>query len=141
MWLAVIVQIIVGIVIQLNSIENSNASEQNALPTKLNNNAHCIICHTTAAKDDIVIVTSDAPAVQINKDLNAICLSCHSRSYGHGIDNKPLVNRNNLPLNSDGKISCAITCHNMHARSSDLVQSRYYLRLPASELCLSCHIK
>jgi hypothetical protein len=44
-------------------------------------------------------------------------------------------------MDIEGKITCAITCHDMHIKSDDRTQSRYHLRYEKNRLCLSCHNK
>ncbi|MDD2854507.1 MAG: cytochrome c3 family protein, partial [Desulfuromonadaceae bacterium] len=82
--------------------------------------------------------------------LDKICLGCHliepeepgtlGVGKGHATGKKPSYNFKNLPLESDGTINCATTCHNLHVSKDDnpqLYQNR--LRMNSNELCVSCH--
>ncbi len=78
----------------------------------------------------------------LRADLVAVCRKCHGVGFGHGVGKKPDMNRESLPLGTDGTITCAITCHNMHLKdATDWHQKRYHLRLPIGKLCISCHNK
>ena len=73
-------------------------------------------------------------------DLNGICLGCHEPGKGaHAIAEVPKINKHNLPLGPDGRITCAVTCHNVHTNSDDPAVINGLLRLHPNELCLSCH--
>lgn len=76
------------------------------------------------------------------RDPDSLCLKCHKPGKGdHAVGEVPKINRQNLPLGPDGKITCALTCHNVHTNSDDPVVIRGLLRLHPNELCLSCHDK
>jgi hypothetical protein len=78
---------------------------------------------------------------KLTLDYVAVCRQCHGVDFGHGVGRVPKLNREELPLDNNGKIACAITCHDMHVKSTDSIQSRYFLRLKGGGLCLSCHNK
>lgn len=70
----------------------------------------------------------------LKKDINELCLGCHQDRAGRGehkVGISPSGPVSGLPLN-DGKISCA-TCHNPHSKT------KFMLRKPVNEICLSCH--
>ncbi|MBI1921777.1 MAG: cytochrome C [Geobacter sp.] len=70
-----------------------------------------------------------------------VCAECHEQSsFGHGIGKRPELNRADLPLDNDGRITCATTCHEFHQKDGE-VFSQYHLRLSVNELCFSCHEK
>ena len=75
----------------------------------------------------------------MKQDLNKLCTRCHKQGKSdHAIGLKPEINRYSLPLDKEGKINCATTCHNIHSNSKG---KKGYLRQPARKLCLSCHDK
>lgn len=78
---------------------------------------------------------------KLSLDFNDVCRQCHGMAFGHGVGKTPRLNRGELPLDKDGKIACAVTCHNMHIQTDDHTQNRYHLRLKNPDLCLSCHDK
>ena len=86
---------------------------------------------------------SDVEEARVLKsDLNGICLGCHEPGKGdHAIGEVPRINKHNLPLGPDGRITCAVTCHNVHTNSDDPAVINGLLRLHPNELCLSCHDK
>lgn len=82
---------------------------------------------------------ASSPTRLMKHDLNALCTRCHKGSKGdHAVGLKPEINRYSLPLDEEGKINCATSCHNIHP---DTKGSKDYLRQPARSLCLSCHDK
>lgn len=80
-------------------------------------------------------------AKALKSDLNGICTGCHEPGKGdHAIGEVPKINIRHLPLDSDGKITCAVTCHDVHTKNIDNpAAKKRLLRLPQTELCLSCH--
>lgn len=79
---------------------------------------------------------------QLIKDPNLLCKECHPDSHqnNHKVGIKTKLNRANLPLDSEGKIVCAYTCHDMHPKKDSDFQKRL-LRTDPDTLCLSCHEK
>ncbi len=72
----------------------------------------------------------------LNNDIDALCSGCHMERLAageHKIGMSPPMTVKDLPLYS-GKVACT-TCHDPHAKTGGM------LRKPASELCLSCHVK
>jgi hypothetical protein len=78
---------------------------------------------------------------KLTLDYNALCRQCHGVDFGHGVGKSTKFNKEDLPMDMEGKITCAITCHDMHIKSDDRTQSRYHLRYEKNRLCLSCHNK
>lgn len=85
------------------------------------------------------LLPKDAPKVKIMKyDLNKLCTRCHKKGgKDHAIGLEPEINQSSLPLDEEGKINCAITCHNVHADAAETAAG--YLRQQERKLCLSCH--
>ena len=79
----------------------------------------------------------------LKSDLNGICTGCHEPGKGdHAVGNVPGINKRHLPLDREGRITCAITCHDVHTKNSDdPVVMKGLLRLHPTDLCLSCHDK
>lgn len=100
---------------------------------------HCEVCHVASEADLNSWFTFGSTKKKLRADFNALCLQCHNIALGHGVGKPPKINREQLPLDSEGKINCAITCHNMHVKSEDQKQSRYHLRTTVDRLCQSCH--
>lgn len=102
----------------------------------------CSLCHLLSAKELSRLTAADAAKRRLRADFVAVCLQCHGVGFGHGVGKKPDMNRESLPLDKDGKITCAVTCHNMHLKDPlSPHQDRYHLRLPSERLCVSCHDK
>ena len=123
---------------------------------KANANPHsetgdCSICHVAPADKLRGWFTFGSTKRELKYDLNQICLNCHTIEpahagggvlgvgKGHATGSKPAINRQNLPLASDGTVTCAITCHNMHVTSDDRQMQLKHLRVTANSMCLSCH--
>lgn len=107
-----------------------------------NENADCALCHVAPREKLESWFTFGSTKRQLTADHNALCRKCHGVSFGHGVEKKPALNRENLPLSPDGTINCALTCHDMHVVSADNPdQQRLHLRMPLVKLCLSCHDK
>lgn len=102
----------------------------------------CTACHLIPVKELKGFFTAGAEKRKLRGDFVAVCLQCHGVGFGHGVGKKPELNREDLPLDNDGRITCAITCHNMHLKKSlTPQQGHYHLRLPSERLCVSCHDK
>ena len=109
----------------------------------------CAVCHVAPADKLRGWFVFGSTKRKLKADLNQLCLKCHTVEpvavdslgvgIGHATGKKPAVNHQNLPLASDGTITCAITCHNMHVKSDDRHQQLKHLRSPANSLCVSCH--
>ena len=110
----------------------------------------CGICHVASAGKLRGWFAFASTKREMKMDPDQLCLRCHpvepthaggfiGVGKGHATGKKTPVNHENLPLSSDGTITCAITCHNMHVTSEDRHQQRKHLRLPINKLCLSCH--
>ncbi len=100
---------------------------------------HCEVCHALTQDDLESWFTFTSSKKKLVKGFNEVCRQCHGVKFGHGVGKVPKMNRENLPLDPDGLIACAVTCHNMHIKSEDSVQNEKHLRFPADRLCLSCH--
>jgi len=74
----------------------------------------------------------------LNKPLSELCISCHPERVGkgeHAIGIKPQVAVEELPLDTDGKMTC-ITCHDPHGSTG----FGSLLRAPDfNALCIKCH--
>jgi hypothetical protein len=125
-YLVVIIVVILS-VWQISLASQSVTEEVNSLKGH-----KCIDCHTLNNQGQIIKLPSSS--------LNSVCIKCHNIS-GHKSGAKPILNKGNLPLDADGTINCATTCHNIHATTSDIAHNRYFLRLPPEKLCFSCHDK
>lgn len=101
----------------------------------------CQVCHVETEDTLNGWFTSGARKRSMLLDYNALCQQCHGIDFGHGVNRVPKMNREELPMGKEGKIACAITCHNMHIKADDYAQNRYHLRLKVPDLCLSCHDK
>ncbi len=111
-------------------------------PTKINphrGEGNCQVCHVASENDLTSWFTFTSTKKMLRKDFNELCRQCHGIQFGHGVGKAPSMNKRDLPLDADGKIACAITCHNMHVKDGDPVQQKYHLRFTQYELCVSCH--
>lgn len=122
---------------------------------KANANPHsetgdCSICHVAPANKLRGWFTSGSTKRELKRDLNQICLDCHTIEpahaggfmgvgKGHATGLKTALNHQNLPLAKDGTITCATTCHDMHVAPDDRQLHVKHLRLPVNSLCVSCH--
>jgi predicted CXXCH cytochrome family protein len=106
----------------------------------------CSICHVAPINKLRGWFVFGSTKREMKTDLNQLCLQCHPAEpahaggllgvgIGHGIGKKPVINHQNLPLASDGTITCAITCHNIHTSPDNPKR----LRVPYNSLCVSCH--
>lgn len=103
---------------------------------------NCEVCHVLPEKKLKGFFTWESEKRKLRADLVALCTECHGVGFGHGVGQKPAMNREKLPLDKDGTITCAVTCHNMHQKApADPHQEHYHLRLPVDRLCSSCHDK
>lgn len=103
--------------------------------------ADCVVCHVASGVDLRSWFTLPSTKRKFKTDYNTLCRQCHGVDFGHGVGEKPALNRKGLPLDAKGTIACAITCHNMHIKSEDPTQNRYHLRTSRENLCFSCHDK
>lgn len=76
-------------------------------------------------------------ALLLKKPLDELCIECHPERTApteHTVGVIPSMTTGTLPLR-DNKLTC-ITCHDPHS-------NRYgrMLRVPAKDLCQSCHLK
>lgn len=109
----------------------------------------CAICHVAPANKLRSWFVFSSTKREMKADLNQLCLNCHTVGptpegsldigIGHATGKKLTINRKNLPLASDGTITCATTCHKMHPDSDNSQLPRKRLRFSISELCMSCH--
>ena len=89
----------------------------------------CATCHDSHQKDKGMLL--------LKKPLAELCIECHPGRMApteHKVGIIPSMNTGTLPL-ADNKLTC-ITCHDPHS-------NRYgrMLRVPAKDLCQSCHLK
>ncbi|MSM38070.1 MAG: cytochrome C [Geobacter sp.] len=115
-----------------------------ALDIKMNphgTKGSCQICHVESEESLNSWFTLGSSKRKLKVDFDTVCEQCHGVDFGHGVGEKPTLNRENLPLDADKEIACAITCHDMHIQSDDPQQHHYHLRYPMTRLCLSCHNK
>ncbi|SNB45275.1 cytochrome C [Geobacter sp. DSM 9736] len=104
-----------------------------------NDSAKCDLCHEATEEDLKSWFTFSSTKKKMRLDYNEVCWQCHDIDFGHGVGKSPKKNRENLPLDAEGKITCAITCHNMHIKTSEQHQNKFHLRFSHMKLCLSCH--
>jgi len=100
---------------------------------------NCQVCHVASEEDLKSWFTFTSTKKTMKGDLNSICQQCHGVEFGHGIGKWTKHNKDGLPMDDRGYIACAITCHDMHGKSSDYQQNKFHLRAPSMKLCLSCH--
>lgn len=99
----------------------------------------CKACHS-ADKDllnkEVPTETEVAQRKLMRTDPVNLCVTCHKASLEseHVVGIETKLNRNNLPLDHQGNITCATTCHDVHSKDLGLM-----LRHPFDTLCLSCH--
>ncbi|MBT0662790.1 cytochrome C [Geobacter pelophilus] len=137
------IALILWIVIPVSS---AVSSEKMGAPTVKAPSPHgvagkCQVCHVEPEDSLNSWFTFTSTKKKLTLDFNEVCRQCHGLDFGHGVGKKPALNRESLPLDSSGKITCAVTCHNIHIASDDPRQSQYHLRLIGAPLCLSCHKK
>ncbi len=112
----------------------------------------CAICHVASADKLRGWFVFGSTKREMKTDMNQLCLKCHTVEpthaggffgvgIGHATGKKPAVNHQDLPLANDGTITCATTCHNVHAIANDRQLQLKHLRLPVNALCVSCHNK
>lgn len=100
----------------------------------------CLSCHIAPERDLNADRFPFSGKKQLKYGVNGACLQCHGIDFGHGVGKKPEMNRTGLPLDGDGLIACAITCHDMHVVAAENPhQKAYHLRVPVEDLCFSCH--
>lgn len=133
--------IVLGLFLLAASVgaEDLKAQTQN-IPNPHNDNGDCALCHVAPVEKLRGWFVLGSTKRQLVADPVHLCLKCHKAAFGHGIGKKPAMNRAGLPLNDDGTITCAITCHDMHITGGeDQMQMRFHMRLPVNKLCASCH--
>ena len=81
----------------------------------------CLFCHETDSQTDGSLLFPEPE----------VCQHCHSPNNDHAILVQPTTADPSLPL-TNGLMTC-ITCHDQHSPQS------LQLRLPATQLCASCH--
>lgn len=109
----------------------------------------CSVCHVASPEKLRGWFVFGSTKRAMKTDMNQLCLQCHTIvpepegslgvGIGHAAGKKTAINHRNLPLASDGTITCATTCHNMHVTSDDRLQQLKHLRVPVNVLCVSCH--
>lgn len=116
--------------------------------TKINphtDDGDCAICHIAPVSKLRGWFVFESTKKEMKLDLDKLCLKCHTVDptpegslgigIGHATGKKLENNLKNLPLASDGTITCATTCHNMHPGPNN----NKLLRSSINELCVSCH--
>lgn len=102
----------------------------------------CAVCH----KAPMELLTKEGPAENeisrrrmMRTDLIDLCSRCHKASVEseHAVGIPTKLNRKNLPLDPQGNITCATTCHDVHTKDPGL--EKRMLRNSFDTLCLSCH--
>lgn len=113
-----------------------------ALDKKLNPHTakgNCQVCHVETEESLNAWSFFSSKNRRMKADHNEVCMQCHGLEFGHGVGQPPQVNLSDLPLDANGKIACALTCHDMHVVTQDQTQAHYHLRLPRTKICRSCH--
>lgn len=142
---AVLIMVIITLVQMLHSPAADAAGGDPAAraahgPSPHNENGTCSICHVAPADTLRSWFAFGSTKRALVADPTTLCRTCHGVSFGHGIGKRPALNRDSLPLNNDGTINCALTCHDMHiSGTDDPLQQRNHLRLQQDRLCFSCH--
>jgi len=101
----------------------------------------CQVCHLETEETLNSWFTFGSTKRKLRLGFNELCQQCHGLDFGHGVGKVPSQNLRDLPLDAEGKIACAVTCHNMHIVAADPTQNRFHLRDKFGNLCLSCHKK
>lgn len=118
----------------------------NHVGVKKNFNPHkggnCNVCHKAAVETLESSGQSEREVLSrrsMQTDLVRLCDDCHEASkWPHHLTGiKPKNNKSNLPLDSNGFITCATTCHNIHTTDPELSKGK--LLDSFDNLCLSCH--
>lgn len=110
----------------------------------------CTICHVASAETLRGWFVLGSTKRALKDDLNVLCQKCHTVEpthaggflgvgKGHATGKKLTYNKHNLPLASDGTITCATTCHNVHVSQDERNLQNKLLRMPVNDLCMSCH--
>ena len=81
----------------------------------------CLFCHETDSQTDGSLLLPEPQ----------VCQLCHSPNNDHAILVQPTTVDPSLPL-TNGLMTC-ISCHDQHSPQS------LQLRMPATQLCASCH--
>jgi hypothetical protein len=121
----------------------SGAEQEIKKPSPHGVKGSCQICHVEIEErlNRWSLFSFGIDKKKLTMDYNALCRQCHGIAFGHGVGKISKLNREDLPMDMDGKIACAITCHDMHINSDDRTQNHYHLRYEKNKLCLSCHNK
>lgn len=103
---------------------------------------NCLVCHTASKELLMKGNPAESEAVQrrlMRTDLIDLCSRCHKASVEseHTVGIPTKLNRENLPLDPQGNITCATTCHDVHTKAPGL--DKRMLRHSFDTLCLSCH--
>lgn len=123
---------------------NPNFLKEAGVDEKTNphRNQKCQLCHT--APDELLAKEKPADNEIVRRklmrtDLINLCSQCHKASAEseHMVGVETKLNRQNLPLDHEGKITCATTCHDVHTKTPGL--SIFFLRVDPTTLCFSCH--
>lgn len=90
----------------------------------------CYECHEDINKPKLLIGGPDM-----------VCKRCHpSMLINHKVGVITRLNRENLPLDEEGRITCAYTCHNVHPEGNSDFEKKL-LRMEVNKICFSCHDK
>lgn len=110
--------------------------------TNPHKSGNCQVCHL--APSDLLTKEKSSEnellqKKQMRTDSISLCTTCHKAAIEseHRVGIGTKLNKENLPLNHQGDMTCATTCHDMHTKEPAL--TRYLLRKPFDALCLSCH--
>ncbi len=110
--------------------------------TNPHKDSNCKVCHLAPAE----LLTKEKPSAsellqkkQMRTDLTGLCATCHKASLetDHRVGIGTKLNKTPLPLDHQGNLNCATTCHDVHIKDPAL--SKKMLRDTFDALCLSCH--
>lgn len=123
---------------------NNNFLKETGIDEKTNphKDEKCQVCHTAKSElltKEFVAEAEVAQRRQMRTDLVDLCVQCHraSAETEHTVGMVTKLNKENLPLDHEGKITCATTCHDVHTKDPALMKN--FIRHPVNTLCLSCH--
>lgn len=128
--MAKIVAVFLPVILAILNVFLVYAESDNVKPFSHFSGDNCSVCHLSHG------------AKSLTKDPNSLCKGCHPSSHekDHKVGIKTKLNRANLPLDSENRIVCAYTCHNMHPEKGSTFEKNL-LRTAPDTLCLSCHEK